>query len=578
MPANIINLQVLAEPAMARDRANGTYEARLALDDRHYMWQGSEQTIPMGMDNDPEGFAAGLRRAMPLADTLRLPFNLASFNPDGSLHPLYERFLEAAAQQGFRILFVQNEGLAQRSGSGPGWTHETLASHLETEVVPRMTQAWQTLASWLDRHEAVREAVWGYELANELHARPFPALDVPCDAVYLAIKQPIDAANRDRKLDIDHLQDLLTRHASAEAPKDSAHFFGQLGKHALKWESHTEFVTYTAFVKGNSKRPFDPAEAEVFPEDWVAAAPGKRLVSLLIRVEEMPEDENEVLAKLDEWLVGESLAVSRVVDGAAIVAGDFRIDPAGHMRFAVFVRKGTGARRVGRIVQRLCEVETYRSTSMLGLVRARALSQTLNALDPKLSDLVTALDTTTQSPEAALHELLQISSELESLAVKYTFRFGATAAYEAIVNQRIEVMREQRIQGRQSFGEFMMRRYDPAMRTVKSAESRLKSMAERAQRAAELLRTRVDVERSAQNQKLLESMDQRADLQLRLQKTVEGLSVEAISYYAVNLASYALYPLSEALHMSKGLVTAIVTPLVILAVWLGVRRVRKHLD
>jgi hypothetical protein len=41
---------------------------------------------------------------------------------------------------------------------------------------------------------------------------------------------------------------------------------------------------------------------------------------------------------------------SRIVDGAAIVAGDFRIDPAGHMRFAVFVRPGTGARRVGRIV------------------------------------------------------------------------------------------------------------------------------------------------------------------------------------------------------------------------------------
>ena len=54
---------------------------------------------------------------------------------------------------------------------------------------------------------------------------------------------------------------------------------------------------------------------------------------------------------------------------------------------------------------------------------------------------------------------------------------------------------KQRIEGRQTFAEFMMRRYDPAMRTVKSAESRLQSMAERAQRAAELLRTRVDVER-----------------------------------------------------------------------------------
>jgi uncharacterized membrane-anchored protein len=417
-----------------------------------------------------------------------------------------------------------------------------------------------------------------YAIVNELHARPFPALEVPCHAVYLAIKEPVEAANRDRGKDREHLLNLLNRHGGAHPQPDATHFSGDIGKHLLKWESHTEFVTYTAFGKGVSQRPFDPAETAVFPEDWQAVAPGKRLVSLMIRIEEMPASEAEVLAKLEDWFVGESLAVSKVVDGAAVVAGDFRIDPAGNMRFAVFVQPGTGSRRVGRIVQRLCEVETYRAMSMLGLVRARALTQKLNALDPQLSDLVTALDTTARSPEAALHELLQISSELESLAVKYTFRFGATAAYEAIVNQRIAVMREQRLQGRQTFGEFMMRRYDPAMRTVKSAESRLNSMAERAERAAELLRTRVDVERSAQNQKLLESMDKRADLQLRLQRTVEGLSVVAISYYAVNLAAYAAYPLTEALHLSKGMATAILTPLVIFGVWLMIRRVHNHLE
>ena len=417
-----------------------------------------------------------------------------------------------------------------------------------------------------------------YALVNELHARPFPALEAPCHAVYMAIKEPADAANRDRAKDRDHLLALLDRNGSAHPQPEATHFSGPIGKHDLKWESHTEFVTYSAFGSGVSQRPFDPAEAEVFPEDWLAAAPGKRVCSVLIRVEIMPEDEETITDKLEEWFVPESLACARVVDGAAIVAGDFRIDPAGHMRFAVFVRPGTGARRVGRIVQRLCEIETYRSMSMLGLMRSRQLTQRLNALDPKLMALVSALDTTERSPEAALHELLAISAELESLAVQFTFRFGATAAYEAIVNQRIEVLREQRMQGRQTFGEFMMRRYDPAMRTVKSAEARLKSMAERAQRAAELLRTRVDVERSAQNQKLLESMDRRADLQLRLQRTVEGLSTVAISYYAVNLAAYALEPLAHEVHLSHGALMALLTPIVLLGVWLMVRRIRNHLD
>lgn len=417
-----------------------------------------------------------------------------------------------------------------------------------------------------------------YATVNELHARPFPAIEVPSTAVYVAIKEPVQAQNRDRSRDLAHLHALLDRHGSAHPQPGATHFQGMIGRAELKWESHTEFVTYTAFSRGLAKRPFDPADAEVLPEDWLAQAPGKRLTSVMIRVAPMPASESELLAHLDDWFVPESLAVSRVVDGAAVIAGDFRIDPAGHMRFAVFVQPGTGPRRVGRIVQRLCEIETYRAMSMLGLMRSRDLSARLNALDPRLSALVSGLDNAEPAPEAALHDLLTISAELESLAVQFSFRFGATAAYEAIVNQRIEVLREQRVEGRQTFGEFMMRRYDPAMRTVKSSESRLQGMAERAQRAAELLRTRVDVERSAQNQKLLESMDKRADLQLRLQRTVEGLSTVAISYYAVNLLAYLLEPLAHRFHISHGVLLAGLVPLVVLGVWLMVRRIRNHLD
>lgn len=425
---------------------------------------------------------------------------------------------------------------------------------------------------------AIEDHPLRYQLANELHARPFPSLVAPCHAVYLAVKEPIEAANRDRAADLAHLLDLLDRHGSPHPQPEATHFSGTIGRHDLKWESHTEFVTYSAFTRGVAARPFDPAEAEVFAEDWLGRAPGKRLVSLLIRVELMPEDDSEISRKLEDWFVPESLASSSVVDGAAIVAGDFRIDPAGHMRFAVFIRPGTGERRIGRIVQRLCEIETYRAMSMLGLMRARQLTQRLNGLDPKLSALVGALDTTARSPEATLQDLLAISSELESLAVQFSFRFGATAAYEAIVNQRIAVLREVRSNGRQTFAEFMMRRYDPAMRTVKSAENRLRGMAERAQRAAELLRTRVDVDRSAQNQKLLESMDRRADLALRLQHTVEGLSVVAISYYAVSLAGYAAYPFTEPFGISKGIATAILTPVVVATVWLAVRRLKRRME
>ena len=100
----------------------------------------------------------------------------------------------------------------------------------------------------------------------------------------------------------------------------------------------------------------------------------------------------------------------------------------------------------------------------------------------------------------------------------------------------------------------------------------------RAARIADLLRTRVDVAISVQNRSLLESMDRRAGLQLRLQKTVEGLSVVAISYYAVGLVGYVAYPFMEAWELGKGLVLAAATPVVVLAVAVFVRRLRRELE
>ncbi len=417
-----------------------------------------------------------------------------------------------------------------------------------------------------------------YEVANELHARPFPALSVPCQAAFVAIKPPVDAANRDRAAELSHLLDLLDRFGTQHPKPGATHFFGQIGRNMLKWESHTELVTYTIFSDGLSERPFDATGFDVFPEDWLAHAPGARITSAQLRVERWQGDPEDVSRKIDDWFAADSLACSRVLDDSAVIATDFRIDSAGHMRFALFVRPETGERRVGRIVQRLTEIETYKAMSMLGFPRARQLSGQMGAIDPRLVSLVGDLQSGTSTPEHTLHALLGISAELENLLARSTFRFGATGAYEALVHQRIDVMREERFAGRQTFREFMMRRFDPAMRTVKATERRLHEMTARATRAGDLLRTQVDVSRSAQNQKLLESMDRRADLQLRLQKTVEGLSVVAISYYAVSLASYLAYPVAGPLHMSKESLMAMLTPPVVLAVWWAMRRIRRGME
>ena len=412
-----------------------------------------------------------------------------------------------------------------------------------------------------------------YALANELHARPFPSVDAPSRAAYLAIKPAENAAGRDRDADRAHLIDLLDRFGAQHPQPDATHYFGDIGRHQLKWESHTEFVTYTIFGQGNANQPFDATTFDVFPKDWLDAAPGVRITSALIRVEVAGTDDG-IADKINDWMVSESLAVSRVLEDDMVIAGDFRIDHAGHMRFAAFARPNTGNRRIGRVVQRMCEIETYKAMSMLGLSRARTLGAQMGKSDAALTKLLSDMCREGADAAVILQELLEVSAELENTIAQSAFRFGATGAYEKIVNQRIAVLREERFGGRQTFGEFMMRRFDPAMRTVTSTQDQLRTMSDRALRAGNLLRTRVDVERSAQNQALLTSMDKRADLQLRLQRTVEGLSVVAISYYAVNLVLYILGPVAKA-GISKITLAAITTPIVLLIVWLMMERIHK---
>lgn len=417
-----------------------------------------------------------------------------------------------------------------------------------------------------------------YALANELHARPFPLVRAPGHALFLAIKQPEDAAARDRGADRAHLVALLDRFGTAHPKEGATHFFGELGRHHIKWESHTEFVTYTLFVDGVCERPFDPAAFEALPADWLAKAPGALLASVIVRIEPAEPGDPALTGRVREWFEMDSVAMSTVADAAALIASDFRIDTTGHGRIAVFPAPDTSPRKLGRIVQRLLEIETYKTMAMLALPLARRLGGRMNALETRLAELVAGLDAPGAQAEESLHGLLEISAELEEVLARHSYRFSATEAYAAIVDQRIEVLREDRFEGRQTWREFMMRRFDPAVRTCRAARLRLEALTDRTARAGSLLQARVDVDRQAQNQTLLESMDRRADLQLRLQKTVEGLSVVAISYYAVNLAIFLLAPAGAAAGLEKGVIAALATPPVVLIVWWVVRRIRRGME
>ena len=134
-----------------------------------------------------------------------------------------------------------------------------------------------------------------------------------------------------------------------------------------------------------------------------------------------------------------------------------------------------------------------------------------------------------------------------------------------------------RVEGFQTISEFMDRRLAPAMRTCESVAERQERLSARLMRAANLLRTRVDVALEGQNRDLLASMNRRARLQLRLQQTVEGLSVVAISYYLLSLIGYLARAVTAAgVPLEVDLAVGLAVLPVAALVWFGVRRVRRR--
>ncbi len=412
-------------------------------------------------------------------------------------------------------------------------------------------------------------------LADELHTRPFPKVMAPSSAAYLAITSAGSVAK-----DLAVLVRLLKAIGHLEQKPKGSHYFGDFGDFKLKWERHTEFVTYTLIVeRENGAEMFVDNPHRFFPEAWMQKTTGQILTSCFLEVTgplTLKDTEKFVTHEFFKYFKDESLAVNYVLGKEAAVASDFTIDADGHIRLAILAIGQVGENRLGRIVQRLLEIETYKSMAMLTLPVARDIFAKVGDLNSDLTDAVHAVAEGEGTTQERLDALLSVSAKIEYLQSQSAYRFGGAEAYNAILIQRIKVLREERIQGRQTFSEFMMRRFDPAMRTCTSAQKRLRDISMRAARATDLLATRVTVRTNEQNRAVLHQMDKRAQLQMRLQETVEGLSVVAISYYAVNLATYLLVPLVIKMGFEKYQLTAALILPIILLVWLMIRQIKRR--
>ena len=413
-------------------------------------------------------------------------------------------------------------------------------------------------------------------LNNEFHARPPIPLVGAMLVSHLVFKHSATTAQAER----DNLALLCQGHVCSSIESSDSHMTLETDAFRMRWELHTEFSSYTFF------RPLAPGE-ELHPDatvfdavrpDWLGAIPGKLMVATHVELRSTEEISPEsVLSSLSPSGRTMVAAAARVADETAWIFTDFKIEN-GFSRLLV-LNAGMTQRQTGRTVQRLVEIETYRMMALLGLPVAREVGRWLYRGEKQLAGLMDRIGQarSAEDEREVLSSLSTLAAEVEHSVARTTFRFGAARAYHGLVMQRIEELRETRISGLPTFYEFMQRRLQPAMNTCEAISRRQEELSARVARNSQLLRTRVDIELERQKQELLGHMNQRTRLQLRLQKTVECLSVVVLTYYGSQLVQYLAKSTKDLHHLNTDVITALSIPLIAGVVAWGTRQMRKKL-
>ncbi len=406
----------------------------------------------------------------------------------------------------------------------------------------------------------------------EVHARPFMPIEPPRRLLHFGFMTDHWAAAKDRAA---FEAFCLARACPAPSP-DAKHHRVELSPAVLRWEHHGEFTAYTWEFPGEDGAPFRPGPNELAHLMRLLPAPGPMLVAVDLHI--LPE--RAVGDGLGHFFGPAQLAASEVEDGAALIATDFHQDAFGFVRILVLDRK-LAPPQAGALVQRLLEIETYRTLALLGLPEAQDLIPSIRRIETELPLLMNQMRES-QGFDANKHlldRLTALSADLEAGAARSLFRFGATRAYDELVGARIESLGERPFGGLPTLAAFLSRRLTPAIHTCASTQARQENLSGKLSRAAQLLRTRVEIELESQNNDVLHKMNDRARMQLRLQQMVEGLSIAALTYYI----SAIFHLIFEGVHtrvawLDPTVATALVVPFAFLFAALSLRRIRKHFE
>ncbi|PZP31280.1 MAG: DUF3422 domain-containing protein [Roseateles depolymerans] len=416
-------------------------------------------------------------------------------------------------------------------------------------------------------------------LHNEVHARPSARIALPALVTYVAVlNEGISRAQEHA-----HLSALPGQQHLALDELSGNFLRLRFDGFSLKWERHSEFTRYSIvqpLPAGTlpSAATLDALQPEVSAE-WLSRIPGRTVAAMkVLMLERTMDSPAHAYREGSAWFDDDAVFASTMGGWHSLVLADFQLRGTGFEHVVVIAEPGMPPSRAGRVCQRLLELETYRLMALRGLPVAKALTPMLSRAETQLAEITEGLERRNVSESALLDALIATAAQVEHATAEHQYRFSATEAYHAIVERRIAELHEGKLPGVQTLGEFMQRRLSPAIATVSAAAGRLSGLSERIGRISALLRTRVDIATEAQNQQLLSQLGEGQQTQLRMQATVEGLSLAAITYYVVSLVAYGLKALKTEgwLPISPELATGLAVPLVLAGVWWTTRRIHRR--
>ncbi len=416
---------------------------------------------------------------------------------------------------------------------------------------------------------ALREHPLRQQVVAEMHLRRWPPLRAPG-----TILQWVRTLSEDQRAEE---AAMIAAGATQLVSDNPRHKEGTLADGvSFVWEGHSEGSSLAMFVaRGDPACFLGPSGcADLAPlVAWAEAMPGDVIRATRIH---LAADEPSALAIVDRVDFDPLEMVSCQVGAGSRLWSDFRLQGDGYGRL-VIAANGAEPHDFSRLVKRVQELGNYRNMALIGLPAARAAWPTLNAVEAQLRELGAQVSDPEVTDDVLMAELSELSLDLVSVATAINYRMSATVAYARLVEERLAELDVKPIAGFQSLAEFSRRRFLPAVRTCAALTERERQLSLRAQQLSSLLRVRIETRIENQNARLLGSMERSIGMQLRLQQLVEGLSVVALSYYAISLLHYLLTGIGARWHFDEDLVLAVAVPVTVLAVWGTIHRLKHRL-